>query len=210
MTTKLMVALDVPRGGDAIRLVERIDGRVGCYKVGLELVAGGRNAYVVDWLSERGYRVMLDLKLHDTPRTVGAAVASVAARWADMWITVHAAGGVAMMEAAVEAADAHHIVAVSRLTSLGGVPDYVLADAERALGAGCVGLVTPGYALARVAAVYPELETFVPGIRARGEAKADQWSTISYRDAVREGANYAIVGRRIAGALDPRAEVALL
>ena len=101
---RLIVALDFPSASEALALVDRLDGRCLWFKVGLELyLAGGRS--VVDTLVQRGFKVFLDLKLHDIPNTVAGAVRSLASSGASL-LTVHAAGGPQMLAAAAEAAAA--------------------------------------------------------------------------------------------------------
>ncbi|HEY5219973.1 MAG TPA: orotidine-5'-phosphate decarboxylase, partial [Gemmatimonadaceae bacterium] len=120
MTTPI-VALDVPRAADALALVERLHGLCKFYKVGLELFAA-EGPRVVAAVRECGADVFLDLKLHDIPNTVRGAVIGAASHGARL-ITVHAAGGRAMLEAAQEAAAKSggcEILAVTVLTSLDG------------------------------------------------------------------------------------------
>src|SRR5512137_1821602 len=98
---RIIVALDVSKLAAALALADRLKGAVGCFKVGLELFsAGGPDA--VRWIKARG-RVFLDLKLHDIPETVGRATAVIAGYGVDL-ITVHAAGGRAMMARAAQEA----------------------------------------------------------------------------------------------------------
>src|SRR5271168_3139773 len=117
---RLIVALDFPSGHEALDFVDRLDGACQWFKVGLELylAAGGS---IVETLRQRGYSVFLDLKFHDIPNTVAAAVRSVAPLGAQL-LTIHAAGGPAMLAAAAQAADSlpnpPKLLAVTVLTSL--------------------------------------------------------------------------------------------
>src|SRR5271170_3414936 len=117
---RLIVALDLPSGKDALALVDRLEGTCRWFKVGLELflAAGGS---IVEALRDRGHSVFLDLKFHDIPNTVAAAVRSVAPL-GPQFLTVHAAGGPAMLAAAAEAAasfaDPPRLLAVTVLTSM--------------------------------------------------------------------------------------------
>src|SRR5277367_5361813 len=117
---RLIVALDFPSGPQATDFVDRLDGACQWFKVGLELylAAGGS---IVETLRHRGYSVFLDLKFHDIPNTVAAAVRSVAPLGVQL-LTVHAAGGPAMLAAAAEAAvsfaNPPRLLAVTVLTSM--------------------------------------------------------------------------------------------
>ena len=113
---RLIVALDVPDRAAALALVDLLGDAVVWYKVGLELYLA-EGAPMVQVLRERGKRVFLDLKLHDIPNTVAAAV-RVAARSGAALLTVHAVGGSAMMRAAVEAGSGLQVLAVTVPTSM--------------------------------------------------------------------------------------------
>src|SRR5512140_1652893 len=116
---RLIAALDAPSRGEADALVGRLGGVPGWVKLGLELFCAEGPAIVADYVA-RGHRVMLDLKLHDIPETVARATARVAALGAGL-LTVHTGGSRAMLEAAVKAAGAMKILAVTVLTSLDDV-----------------------------------------------------------------------------------------
>src|SRR5215469_3591474 len=117
---RLIVALDVPDAAAADALVDRLDGTCLWFKVGLELFVAAGPA-VLEPILRRGHRIFLDLKLHDIPNTVAGAVRSAASLGVDM-LTLHAAGGPAMLTAAREAlAGTSHppeLLAVTVLTSL--------------------------------------------------------------------------------------------
>jgi orotidine-5'-phosphate decarboxylase len=180
---RLIVALDHPTAKAALAQVDDLGDVVERYKVGLELyVAEGRA--LVDELHERDKRVFLDLKLHDIPETVRRA-AEVASKMGVELLTVHAAGGRAMLEAAVAGAGVTRILAVTVLTSLdagdlaadgiaGGVEAAVLRRAKLAEAAGCAGVIaSPHEAAAIRAAVTPGFLVVTPGVRlaeAGGEA----------------------------------------
>src|SRR5438046_562183 len=150
---RLIHALDVPSLDEAVAQVARLGGVVARYKVGLELFAAEGPRAVAE-VRARGGRVFLDLKLHDIPETVRRAARAAAATGAEL-LTVHAAGGAAMLEAAVAgAADgspACRVLAVTVLTSLdreslaavgratGSVEELVLRRAAPARGGGCAG-----------------------------------------------------------------------
>jgi orotidine-5'-phosphate decarboxylase len=166
---RLIVALDFPSTESAKELVDQLQGLCRWYKVGMELYYSAGNA-VVEHLRERGYDVFLDLKLHDIPNTVAGAVKTVARAGASL-LTVHAAGGEAMLRAAAAAAtgpDAPRLLAVTVLTSMDaaqlsavGVSDspsaQVLRLAKLARTAGIDGLVCSAEEVAAVrAAMGPE------------------------------------------------------
>jgi orotidine-5'-phosphate decarboxylase len=172
-------------------------------------------------LTARGVRVFLDLKWHDIPTSVAAAVTAARDQGGAM-ATVHALGGPAMLKAAAAAAgavaaDGLALVGVTVLTSHNagdfervvgrGVPDLGL-EAERlarlALAAGLRGVVASGHEVGLLrAALGPEPWIVVPGIRAPGEAAGDQTRVVTAATAVERGATHLVVGRPITGARDP-------
>jgi orotidine-5'-phosphate decarboxylase len=213
---RAIVALDVPDAERARQLVERLGDGCDFVKVGNELfTAAGPD--VVRAMREGGREVFLDLKFHDIPNTVRAASRNAAALGATL-ITVHAAGGRAMLEAAVEGAGAScGVLAVTVLTSLDAsalgeslgrpVPDVraeVLRYAELARSAGAHGVVCSG---AEAAAVHEHfgdaLRILVPGIRLAGGATHDQARVVTPEQAVAAGASYLVLGRAVTGAPDP-------
>ena len=210
-----ILALDMPGWAAADRMVQALGDDVSFYKVGLELFAG-EGPGVVRELAGRGKRVFLDLKLHDIPNTVAGATRS-ASRLGAEFLTVHAAGGQAMVRAAVGAAGATRILAVTVLTSLaeGALPasfppdaridDLVVRLADDALAAGAHGLVCSG------AEVHALRERFgptpilvVPGTRPHGAGHGDQARVVTPRTALDAGASWLVVGRAVTGAADPR------
>ena len=115
---RLIVALDYPDAKTAIDLVDRLEGATRWFKIGLELYVAEGNSLVAE-LQRRGYSIFLDLKFHDIPNTVASAVRSVARLGVHM-LTVHAAGGPAMLSAAAEATGESGpiLLAVTVLTSM--------------------------------------------------------------------------------------------
>ncbi len=218
---RLSVALDFPTAREALHLVERLDGQVRWVKVGLELyLAEGRS--IVDALLARGLHVFLDLKLHDIPNTVAAAVRVAGATGAEL-LTVHAGGGPAMMTAAVEAAHPSlRLLAVTVLTSMGtddlraiGVPDAAEEQVGRlaalAVGTGMPGLVCSPAELELVRTrVGVSTYLVTPGIRSATAPADDQRRTASAYNAIRAGADMVVVGRPITRANDPAAAAAAL
>ncbi|MFW5878790.1 MAG: orotidine-5'-phosphate decarboxylase [Myxococcota bacterium] len=224
---RLIVALDTPDLDEARSLARTLRGEVGLLKVGLELfTSAGPEAVTV--IRKLGLPVFLDLKLHDIPNTVGAA-ARQAGRLGAAMLTVHASGGVPMIEAAVEGAGRGAgeegftppcILAVTVLTSLDSTalaqigileePAAAVARLARlAVGAGAGGLVcSPKEASLVRAAVGSKPLIVTPGIRPLGAAPGDQARVATPAAAVAAGADFLVVGRPIREAPDPAAAAA--
>jgi len=215
---RLIVALDVPDGPKALAMVQRLRNLVQWFKVGLELYLAEGNR-IVEKVREQGYSVFLDLKLHDIPNTVAGAVRSVSAGGAGM-LTVHAAGGPAMLAAAQEAASAvasgPKLLAVTVLTSMdaaqlsatgvcSSTSDQVLRLAGLAHEAGIRGLVASSQEVARLRAAHPDSALVIPGIRPAGANVGDQKRVATPASAIADGADYLVVGRPITQAADPAA-----
>ena len=218
---RLIVALDFPSEHAAFALVDRLEGRCRWFKVGLELyLAAGPS--VVEYLVAEGYHVFLDLKLHDIPNTVAGAVRSLSSSGASL-LTVHAAGGAAMLAAAAEAASCSpkslRLLAVTVLTSMdatqlagigvdSSVADQVVRLARLAAAAGLTGVVCSAHelvALRRELGAEPML--VVPGIRPLGAAHGDQSRVATPADALCAGASMLVVGRPITQAASPESVV---
>jgi orotidine-5'-phosphate decarboxylase len=221
---KVMVALDKPDAGAALQLAAQLQG-TGCWmKVGMELFYASGPA-VVRELKTRGFKVFLDVKMHDIPNTVRGGSRSIVNLGADLF-NVHAAGGVAMMEAAMEgvteavaAGDAERaplIIAVTQLTSTGAdvlnreigisgtVEDAVVRYAGLAKAAGLQGVVaSPLEVEAIKAACGSGFLTVTPGIRPKGAEIGDQSRIMTPGQAVAAGTDYLVVGRPITTAADP-------
>jgi orotidine-5'-phosphate decarboxylase len=220
---RLIVALDRPDLESALREVDRIGDAASWYKVGLELyAAAGRTA--VQTLADRGKRVFLDLKLHDIPATVGKAVRALEGLPVSL-LTVHAAGGPAMLRAAAESAAGlrarPRILGVTMLTSLDGselpalwnpktdLEEKVLALAGVCEEAGIDGVVASPLELTPLRLEHqPPFLIVTPGIRGPGDAAGDQKRTLSLPEAFARGADYVVVGRPILESPDPRAVLA--
>ena len=213
MTNPVFVAIDTPALDRAQEIARAVQPHVGGVKLGLEFFAANGPAGV-EALSGLGLPVFLDLKLHDIPNTVGKAVAALAPLKPAI-LTVHAAGGRAMLEAAKAAADpATRVVAVTVLTSLDrgdlvdiGVPASPAHQVERlaelARRSGLDGIVCSGAEVGAAHAHWPDGFFVVPGIRPGGAADADQKRVMSPRHALDAGASVLVIGRPITGADDP-------
>lgn len=215
---ELIVALDVSSTREVEEIVDRLGDAVSFYKIGLELFSA-EGPDVVKAVTCRGKKVFLDLKLHDIPRTVERAVKSGAALGVDL-MTIHAAGGKAMIRAAKEAAlscgaGAPKILAVTVLTSLDqsdlddlGVSREMKAQVE-ALGRlacenGADGIVCSPKEVANMrAALGPQALLVTPGVRPAGAAVGDQKRVATPGQAVRDGSTHLVVGRPILEAADP-------
>lgn len=213
---RLIVAVDTADLGRARALAEAVLPHCGLIKLGLEFFL----AHGADGVRSIGPRpVFLDLKLHDIPNTVSGAVTAILGLRPGM-LTVHAAGGAAMVTAARRAAEAAGaqrplLLAVTVLTSLdsadlGAIGVYGDAAAQSlrlarlALDAGADGVVCgPTEVAALRAALGAEVALVVPGIRPAGAPSGDQARTMTPGEAVRAGADWIVVGRPITGAGDP-------
>ena len=215
----LLVALDLPTAEEATRMAQRLAPFVGGFKVGLELITGPGPA-VIAAIVELGKPVFADVKLHDIPNTAERAARNIG-RTGARWVTVHAAGGTAMMRAAVSGlADGSGgragVLAVTVLTSLDaqavteigvtGTPGKQVARLSRlAASAGVEGIVCSIRELGDVAQVAPGLTRVTPGVRPTGSSGDDQARTAGPAEAIERGADLLVVGRPITLAADPEA-----
>ena len=214
----IVVALDTSSGEEALRLAKAVGPHVGAFKIGLELLSGP-GPVLVSAVAELGKPVFCDAKLHDIPNTVERAAANLA-RAGARWITVHAAGGPAMVEAAMrgagEGAANTGILCISVLTSLSksdlalvGMGDSVGRQVSRmaklARDGGAEGVVCGVRELGDVAQAAPGLLRVTPGIRPRGSGTDDQARTATPDEALERGADLLVIGRPITSAPDPAA-----
>jgi orotidine-5'-phosphate decarboxylase len=220
---RVIVALDVAGAGEVETLVSQLEGEARWFKVGLELYSA-LGAWAVRFLTGRSLHVMLDLKLHDIPRTVERAVRAQSASGVEL-LTVHASGGREMIARAVTAAgkrardDGLHrtrVLAVTVLTSLDDADAHAIYGVERAADrvlslaclareAGADGVVaSPQEAETIRAALGPDFLIVTPGIRAATSEGDDQKRTSTPIEAARV-ADFLVVGRPVTKASDPRA-----
>jgi len=218
---ELCVALDGTDRGWILDLAARVAPEVEWLKVGLEAFVAHGPALVHD-VSALGARVFLDLKLHDIPTTVARAAANAAAAGADL-LTVHAAGGRAMLEAAAAAVSGARperppgLIAVTVMTSLdaGALEELGLPPVPRELAArwavlarecGLDGAVASAHEAAALrAACGAGFRIVTPGIRPASAAVDDQRRVVTPAEAVAAGADLLVVGRPITRAADPAA-----
>ncbi len=210
---RIIVALDVDQREKAQAVVKACESHIGFFKVGLQLfMADYFNT--VDWILDRGHKVMLDLKFFDIPETVKLAVEQVNNRGVSL-ATIH--GNDPIIRAAIETRGDLKLLAVTVLTSFGEedmramgmtgtIADLVMYRARRALELGCDGVVASGLeAQALRAELGSELLIVTPGIRPGANVKADddQIRVVTAGKAVQNGADHVVVGRPITRADDP-------
>lgn len=222
--TRLMIALDEAKLEEAQDVFRHTAADVQWYKVGYQAYYAFGDA-ILGELREARRSIFLDLKLHDIPNTVAGAIRSVARSGAS-FVTVHASGGRAMMQAAAKVRDeinaagkALKVVAVTMLTSLSDedlreigidrtVHQVVSVRAALAQECGLDGVVCPVEDVPIVRArTSDDFTVICPGIRPAGDAGGDQKRTATPAQAVLAGADYIVVGRPITKAADPRAAV---
>ena len=213
----IFVAIDTPDLERARSLAQQVQAEAGGVKLGLEFFSANGPAGVAS-IRELGLPVFLDLKLHDIPNTVAKAVEALRPLEAAV-LTVHAAGGRAMLEAAKTAAGpATKVVAVTVLTSLDGEDlrsigvqsepgEQVARLAELARSAGLDGIVCSGAEVGAAHAAWPDGYFVIPGVRPVGTDASDQKRVVTPRQALDDGASMLVIGRPITGASDPAAAI---
>ncbi|HXH65055.1 MAG TPA: orotidine-5'-phosphate decarboxylase [Mariprofundaceae bacterium] len=209
MRDRLMVALDMPDRARALAMRDAVGDAAGWMKVGMRLFVAEGPDLVRELLGR--HRVFLDLKFHDIPNTVAQAVESAGQLGVQM-VNVHTSGGLAMMEAAAGAAAAFPgmlLIGVTVLTSDTRSAEEALRLAqERAVlakRAGLHGVVCSAHEVRTIKAECGEdFLTVTPGIRWGGQDRQDQQRIADPAMAVREGADYLVVGRPILQAASPR------
>ncbi|WP_438433449.1 orotidine-5'-phosphate decarboxylase [Gorillibacterium sp. sgz500922] len=231
LAARVIVALDYPSPTEAEALLQALEG-IPCYlKVGMQLYYAAGPAFI-ESLKKRGYRVFLDLKMHDIPNTVKGGAESVTRLGVDMF-NVHASGGLRMMEAAMEGVDKALaglsfsyesrsasrplVIAVTQLTSTdaltlneqigipGTVEDAVIRYARLTRQAGLDGVVASARETRPVkAAAGEDFLTVTPGIRPSGSEAGDQSRTMTPGEALATGSDYLVIGRPITAQRDPR------
>jgi orotidine-5'-phosphate decarboxylase len=211
---RIILALDVDSPEQAKELVKKTESYLNFYKVGLQLFMASWFD-IVDWLSARGHKVMVDLKFFDIPETVRLAVAQLNNRGV-AFATIH--GNDPIIRAAVEAKGDLALLAVTVLTSFGqedmqamgmtqSIEDLVYFRARRALELGCDGVVSSGLEAKRLRdKLGAKLLIVTPGIRPATnirDQQDDQQRIVTARQAIADGADYLVVGRPITKAPDP-------
>ena len=213
----IYVAIDTPDLARAREIARAVRGVAGGIKLGLEFFAANGPAGVAE-LGEFGLPIFLDLKLHDIPNTVAKAIRALAPLEPAI-LTVHAAGGLAMLENAKAAASPRtRVVAVTVLTSLddkdlaaagvkGSPSEQVARLAALAQSAGLDGIVCSGEEVGAARKAWPNGYFVVPGVRLNDSGVADQKRVVTPRAAIDAGASILVIGRPITEADDPSAAV---
>jgi orotidine-5'-phosphate decarboxylase len=208
--------LDVASTAEALQLVEKIGPAADFYKVGMELYAAA-GMEIVSQLASFGKNVFLDLKLYDIAETVKRATRQICRSGAPAFLTVH--GSRAIMRAAVEgrAESATKLLGVTVLTSfdqedmadLGfsvSVLDLVELRVRKAVESGIDGVVCSPLEVARVREIAgSQLVIVTPGVRSIAAAAGDQKRVATPREAIRNGADYLVIGRQVTRAPAPEA-----
>ena len=219
--TELILALDCEDQQFARNLLKSVQGELPWVKIGLQMFT----AYGMSWVEEvhsMGFKLFLDLKLHDIPNTVAKAVHSLATAPIHM-LTLHASGGSEMLEYAVRSRDASNpkltLLAVTVLTSMnkaqlstlnirGSVENQVLNLARISQASNVDGLVASPLELSTLRAELGSDPTLVcPGIRPQGADLNDQKRVMTPEEASQLGADFIVVGRPILNSTDPKASV---
>jgi orotidine-5'-phosphate decarboxylase len=208
MKSPIILALDTNDLDTAKSWIEATNGSVEIYKVGLEFYLRFGAQGLRELSSAGSFSIFLDLKLHDIPNTVSAAVSSVA-DLAPRFLTIHASGGAAMIKAASEAAKQISITAVTILTSLSDQDlleiGYSLEAkaaainlAKLATSNGARSIVCSPFEASEIRkAVAPEIQIITPGVRPAGSELGDQKRVMTPLEALTAGANYIVIGRPI-------------
>ncbi len=213
---RIIVALDVDSADEARRIVAELSGRVGAFKVGLQLFSAAGPEFVRE-LTTAGHRVFLDLKFHDIPNTVASAAVE-AAKMGVWMLNVHAFGGGEMMRETVRRVDEYCavsgaqrplIIAVTVLTSAGSetlneigigadAEEQVVRLARLASDCGLDGVVASAQEAGAIrAAIDDNFKIVTPGIRPAFATTDDQRRVTTVREAIDNGADYLVIGRPI-------------
>ncbi len=210
---RLIFALDVDSFDAAKAWIDRLGDAVGFYKIGMELLATGDYFRVLDVLAQKQKAIFVDLKFHDVPATVAAAVKRLS-QWPVRFCTLHSYA--AMLAAANAVKGDMRLLAVTVLTSMDSddlaaqgvqqsLAEAAISRAAQARAAGCDGVIASGLEAAEIrAATANDFLIVCPGIRAASErGKDDQKRMMSAGEAIRAGADHVVVGRPIRTANDP-------
>ena len=218
---RLIVALDFDGRGEALRLVDRLGDAISFYKVGWQLFIGAGFAIVRE-LAARGMKVFLDVKMGDIDATVSAAVGNM--KEEVELLTLQGTGATVraaregrrerlrpklLLVTALSSQDAEDVRGIAADPGL-DIDDYAVDRARAGLDAGCDGLIASGTSVGRLRAAFPgrEFLMVVPGIRPAGAGTDDHKRTLAPLDAIRDGADYLVVGRPVRNASDPAAAAA--
>jgi len=224
-TERLIVALDVDTGAEALSLVKNLGDDVVFYKVGLQLFMES-GFPIVEAVVGKGKKVFLDLKINDTPRTVEKAVRMSAN--ADVKLFTLQGNGATTAAAKLGRGDKEFpkFLQVTYLSSWDAndlrdyfhipkafkkdvaMDEHVLRRTESIISSGCDGVIASGSSVGKLRAQYPDLLIVTPGIRPTGAHTDDHKRSLTPAEAIRAGANYLVVGRPIRDAADPKGAAA--
>ena len=215
---RLIVALDFPTQAKALALVSVLSGSVSIFKIGLQLYTAA-GPEIVRAVAATGARIFLDLKLHDIPNTVAKAV-SAASELDVQMLTIHLSGGRAMIEAAVQARPPSlSLLGVTVLTSAtqetlkevginSPLADQVIRLGQLGKDCGVNGLITSPQEVRTLRdRLGPEIKLVTPGVRPAWAGADDQKRFTTPSEALKNGADYLVVGRPITADPDPRGAV---
>lgn len=209
MTSPIILALDTNDLSIAKSWVKATRDSIDIYKVGLEFFLKFGREGLIEIQSESQVEIFLDLKLHDIPNTVASAVKTVS-DLKPRFLTIHAAGGPAMIEAAAKSAPDVAITAVTILTSLSeddltqigfksGTTDRAVQLAKLAVANGAKAIVCSPHEISEIRSVIPNSVSIItPGIRPKSDSISDdQKRTMDPKQAIELGANFLVIGRPI-------------
>ncbi|MCB0408273.1 MAG: orotidine-5'-phosphate decarboxylase, partial [Bdellovibrionales bacterium] len=219
LVNKVIIALDLSSDQSARKVVNQLGSEIQFYKVGLQLLTAAGPSFIRE-LILAGKKVFLDLKLFEVPNSVKNAVVAAGDLGVSM-ITVHASGGMNIMEAAVRAAESYpglKVLALTVVTSLtnqdlvdvgiqNSCEDQVLRLAKLASESGCHGLIASPAELIPLRKFTSDMTIVTPGIRISGENPSDNLRSDTPASAIRNGASYIIVGRSVVGSHNPKAAI---
>lgn len=222
LNERIIFALDFADAEVAKDWVNKLDGHVKFFKVGLQLFLAGWWP-VIDYIVDRGNKVMVDLKFFDIPETVGLAVQQLVNRKVT-FATIH--GNDPIIRAAVQHKEGVKILAVTVLTSFdesdmkamgftGSVEDLVLHRSRKAVELGCDGVVSSAREAGKLrSGIEKNFMIVTPGIRPGANVDTiqndDQKRIATAKDAFRNGADYVVIGRPISTSPDPLATVEVI
>ena len=214
--TRLIVALDLPDIDAARRMVEKLEGIVSFFKIGLALQLAPGVEDLIQSLISSGKKVFLDYKYYDVPETLKKAV-SQAARLGISFLTVHGPGDLIRAAVSGKNGSSLKLFTVTVLTSMDSsdlremgysnttVEDLVIFRARKALDAGCDGVIASGLEAKKIKEVAGKnLLVVTPGIRPEGYPEDDQKRKSTPVEAILAGADYLVIGRPITEEVDPR------
>jgi orotidine-5'-phosphate decarboxylase len=218
---RLIVALDVDTGSEALQLVNELGSDVSFYKVGLQLFMEA-GLIIVRRIVDKGKKVFLDLKIDDTPRTVQEAVRNVAIDGVEFFTlqgnrdTARAAKAGRGSRSSPkflqvtylsswDSSDLMDYLHIENATDKVSIDDQVVHRARRILESGCDGVIASGTSVSALRREYPNMLIVTPGIRASGSSSDDHKRSMTPFEAIRAGADYLVVGRPIRCAQDPQA-----